>query len=164
MATDRYVDSTVEAANRATARAQLSGDAKLGVVTTEKTAADNNGSVLRVFKGVPVETVITDMKLLNDAITGLTGVNCGIYQTNDGAVLDADLFKATLNAAAGSATGFDLLGSVNLAHRAMTIKELYEAVNTSETLTASSVDIALTLTTAGTNTGTITVIATGVVQ
>ncbi|CAB4136917.1 hypothetical protein UFOVP315_1, partial [uncultured Caudovirales phage] len=125
---------------------------------------DNDTSVLRFFRNVPVEYTITELTVMCDAIAGATDTDLGIYLPDLGAVLDRDLFMdgQTLASASQVLNG---LGAVDIARRHMTIKELYEAVN-STTLDASVrvVDIAMTGNTFGTNTGTITLRARGAVQ
>lgn len=164
MATDLYTDSNQQTGDKTTALAQLTGDAKLGVATYEKTASDNDTSVLRFFKDVPVEMVLADVKVMCDAITGATDTDLGIYLPSGGAVLDKDLFMDGQTLASASKT-LDGLGAVDRANYGKTIKALYEAVNAT-TLDPSVrfVDIALTGNTFGTNTGTITLVATGTVQ
>lgn len=164
MATDLYTDSNVAAGNKTTALVQLAGDAKIGVETYEKTAADNDTSVLRFMKDVPVETVLADVKVMCDALSGATDTDLGIYLPNLGAVLDKDLFMDGQTLASASKT-LDGLGAVDRANYGKTIKDLYETVN-STTLPASvrTVDIALTGNTFGTATGTITLVVVGTVQ
>lgn len=164
MATNQYTDSNVAAGNKTTALAQLGADGKTGLATYEKTAADNDTSVLRFFKDVPVEMVLSEVTVMCDAITGATDTDLGIYLPNGGDVLDKDLLMDGQTLAAASKV-LDGLGIVDIANRHRTIKDLYETVNAT-TLDPSvrTVDIALTGNTFGTNTGTITIRARGNVQ
>lgn len=164
MATDVYIDSNVSAGSKTTALAQLSADGKTGLATYEKTASDNDTSVLRFFKNVPVEMVLSEITVMCDAISGATNTDLGIYLPDGGAVLDKDLFMAGQTLASASKV-LDGMAAPDIAYRGKTIKDLYETTN-STTLDASvrCVDIALTGNTFGTNTGTITIRARGLVQ
>lgn len=162
MPTDLYTDAKVQTQDRTTALAQLHADAKQALATYEKTAADNNGSVLRFFKDIPVEFVLAEVTLMCDAIAGATDTDLGIYLPNGGAALDADLFMDGQTLASASKT-LDGLGIVDIANRHLTIKDLFEKVS-GTTLETRTVDIALTGNTFGTNTGTITLRVRGNVQ
>lgn len=162
MATDLYTDAKEQVGDRTTALAQLHADAKQGIATYEKTAADNDTSVLRMFKDVPVEFTLAEATLMCDALTGATDVDFGIYLPNGGAVLDKDLFMDGQTLASASKV-LDGLAAVDIANRHLTIKDLYERVN-STTLAARSVDLAFTGNTFGTATGTITMRIRGNVQ
>lgn len=164
MATDTYTDAKVLVGDKTTALAQLGADLKSGFATYEKTAADTDGSVLRFFKDVPVELTLVECTVMCDAITGCSDTDLGIYLPNGGAELDGNLFMDGQTLASASKV-LDGVAAVDVAYRTKTIKELYEAVN-STTLDPSirKVDIALTLNTGGTNTGTISIRARAAVQ
>lgn len=164
MATDRYTDTNQAAGNRTTALATLTADGKFGFATVEKTAADNDTSVLRFFKSVPVETTLAQVVVMTDAISGATDTDLGIYLPDGGAVLDKDLFMDGQTLASASRV-LDGTSNVAIENLGKTIKDLYETAN-STTLDPSvrTVDIALTGNTFGTNTGTISLLARGFVQ
>ena len=153
MATDRYADANVEAGNRATALAQAGADIKKFCNTTEKTAADNDTSVIRLLKGVPVSAVIGELSISNDALSGATDVDIGFYKTDGGAVLDKDILTDGDDINAGGVV--DGLQTVDRANKAKTIAELYLAVAGSA-IGVETVDICITGNTIGTASGTIT--------
>lgn len=157
MATDLYTDSQEQVGGRTTALAQLHADTKTGIATYEKTASDNDTSVLRFFKDVPVEMTLAEVTVMCDAISGATDTDFGIYLPNGGAVLDKDLFMDGQTLASASKV-LDGMAALAIEYRGKTIKEAYEAVNAT-TLDPSvrAVDLCLTGNTFGTNTGTITI-------
>lgn len=67
-------------------------------------AADDDGSVYR-FAELPSNAIIHSIKIRNDALTGATSWDCGIYRTtaDGGAVVDADLFASAVDINAGLA-------------------------------------------------------------
>ena len=70
----------------------------------EVLAADDYGSVYR-FVRLPSNAIIHSIKIRNDAITGGTSYDCGIYRTaaDGGAVVDAYLFASAVDISAGLA-------------------------------------------------------------
>jgi hypothetical protein len=129
--------------------------------TYEKTASDNDASVLRLGK-VPsnARPLPTLSKLANDALTGATDVDVGLYKPNTagttGAVVDKDCLSDGLDIASGAA-----LGSERRAFQALgidewnrTLKEIVEADNSSTT-GDEEYDVAITGNTFGTAAGTI---------
>lgn len=158
MSTNIYVNTTREAGGKAMAGAGFPGQVLKLVGTYEKTAADNDGSVLRLGT-VPANAIPLSQSFLgNDALTGATDVDVGVYKqsngTIDGAVVDKDCLSDGLNIAAGNA-----LGSEIRAFQAVALDEFGQDLRT---LAGGSVgdgndfyDIALTGNTFGTATGTI---------
>lgn len=122
------------------------------VGTLEKLGADSNNSVYR-FLRVSSNWVINSILLTNDAITGMTAVDCGLYDVNTGAAVSQALF----------ATGQDLSSartSVGLNLRFVTSnidtteKQLWQLLGLSED-PQKQYDLCLTATTAGAGAGTI---------
>jgi len=70
----------------------------------EVLAADDDNSVYR-FVRVHSSWKVRSIKIRNDAITGATSYDCGIYRTaaDGGAVVDADLFASAVDISAGLA-------------------------------------------------------------
>lgn len=162
MATNIYVNTNREAGSKDVAGAVFPGQVLCLQGTYEKTASDNDTSVLRLGK-VPSNAVPMYHKsfINNDALTGATDIDIGIYKPNndttDGAVVDKDLLSDGLNIAAGNALAspakafqtqpaIDKFGTTLLA--------LTNAVN-GTTLVDEEFDIAITGNTFGTATGTI---------
>lgn len=154
MATDKYVNTNQEAGVKTMAGAAFPGQVLSLVGTYEKTAADNDTSVLRVGT-VPATAIplVTLSKSGNDALAGATDVDIGTYKV-DGAVVDKDCLSDGLDINAGAA-----LGSERRAFQAVGLDEFGQDLRT---LSGGSVgdgndfyDIAFTGNTFGTATGTI---------
>lgn len=133
-----------------------------GVATFEIAAADDDGSIIRLFKNVPADVIPLSMRLACDALTGCTDVDCGLYDPDErgGAVIDKDILADGLNPSAGYSRilGLDCLKDVDLADAQ---KRLYQLAG--HTLAAGTrkpgYDIALTFNTIGSGAGTVTVFA-----
>lgn len=71
---------------------------RCAVATAEVAAADDDGSVYRMVR-VPSNAIVLGVEVLNDALTGGTVYDIGVYQTaqNGGAVVDADLIATNLD-------------------------------------------------------------------
>ena len=130
-------------------------------------AADGNGSILG-FALIPSDAVLTELKLLSDALAGFTSVSVGLYRLDrdgqtflDTAKSDGTSAKAILLALtdmnAGSAVGSerDCMAAVVIADRAKKVWELLGF--TDPKLVDQSYVIALTCATAGTAAGNIVV-------
>lgn len=78
-----------------------------GVV--EVAAADDDNSVYRIAR-LPSNAVIHSIRILNDAITGSTSWDVGIYRTAEdgGAVVDDDLFASAVDINAGTTAWLEL--------------------------------------------------------
>jgi hypothetical protein len=79
------------------------------VGTVEIAAADDNGSVYRMGR-LRSSDRVSQLTVFNDAITGGTSFDLGLYRTADdgGTVVDADLFASALDLSSGSAVGIDV--------------------------------------------------------
>lgn len=79
------------------------------VATVEVAAADDDGSVFRMFR-VPSNARISQIMFANDAITGGTAYDVGVYQTaaNGGAAVDDDLFLSAVDFSSARAQYTDL--------------------------------------------------------
>lgn len=117
---------------------------------------DSDGSVYRLFK-LPANAVIVDVRYYNDAITGGTDYDLGLYEGDGGAVADADCFDDGFNfSIAQPITSFPNQGmrQVALADRE---KQLYEIASDSDVSYPGFYDIALTANTVGSGAGNILV-------
>lgn len=155
---DKYVEVNVAAGKLAKA-ALSSGAGLITMVATEEiAAADDNGSVYRLFKAVPSSYIPVQIDIVCDAITGGTDYDLGLYEVGvGGAAVDKDVLMdgQTLASALTRATGHQLgLQTVNAANATKTLGEL-----SAQTDIDAAYDIALTANTVGTADGTVTVIA-----
>lgn len=109
MATNKYTNATQQAGGKTMAGAAFPGQVLVLTGTYEKTAADNNTSVLRLGT-VPANAIPLPhlSKLNNDALAGATDIDVGLYAPlqaggTGGAVADADCLADGLDIAAGNA-------------------------------------------------------------
>ena len=160
---DKYVNALVEAGKLV--RPAFNGN---GVETFTATAivsvaaADDDGSVYRLFKGVTSDYIPTSITITNSAITGGTDYELGLYDTNSGAAVDIDVLLGTTSMASGRVEGAGVtgLGAVALAD---TQKRLWELAGQTMGVGGTKLptfDIALTANTVGSAAGTIVVKAT----
>lgn len=122
--------------------------------TVEVAAADSDNSVYRLAR-VPSNAVIVDLRINNDAITGGTDYNVGVYDTpeiNGGAAIDDNAFMDAVDLSSASS------GEGTYALTAIAIENRHKQVWQHAGLSADPkklVDIALTGITVGTGAGTI---------
>ena len=155
---DKYVNADDVAGDKVSSDFGLSRVANR-IATEETAAADDNLSVYRFFKAVPVDSVITNLPLLNDVITGGTDFNIGVYETDLGAVIDDNLLADALDLSSAS-TGFGQngLANVDVANRGLSLRDLINTVVGAGTVTFPTVDIALNSVVQGSGVGTVTMI------
>lgn len=160
MSTNAYVETNIAAGKLAAAAQGLGAAVREVIVTYEKTAADTDASILRFIKALQPEDIILDIEVLNDAITGCTAVAVGFYGVLDydgvGAIVGSgNQLAAALNLGSAHASGSGISGvtAVDVADR---VKRIYELCGHTQITKLPAYDLCLTLTTGGTNTGTIT--------
>ncbi len=86
------------------------GSLKVSIGTVEVAAADDDTSVYRMVR-VPANAVIHRIEVLNDAITGGTSYDIGVYQTaiNGGAVVSATKFGTVIDMSSARALPLDAM-------------------------------------------------------
>lgn len=158
-ASNKYVNSTQEAGGKAMGGASFPGQVLTLTGTYEKDGAnDGDGSVLRLGTVPATAIPMSHSYIGNDALTGASDIDVGVYaQSNgavDGVVVDKDCLSDGLDIAAGNA-----LGSEARAFQAVGLDEYGQDLRT---LAGGAVgdgndfyDIALTGNTFGTASGTI---------
>lgn len=79
------------------------------VGTLATAAADDDGTTMR-FARIRSSSRVTSIALLNDAITGATSVDCGLYRTAEdgGAAVDDDCFASAVDINAGNTAWLEL--------------------------------------------------------
>lgn len=130
------------------------GILRTAVATVEVAAADDDGSVYRFFR-LPSNARVVSARIYNDAITGGTAYELGLYQTaaNGGAVVDADVYGSAISMASARVSPLDAL------FEALNIDQGEKRVWENAALTTDpqiEYDVCLTGTTVGTAAGTIT--------
>jgi hypothetical protein len=99
----------LDAAAPAFADRRLShGRVRKKVGTVEVQAADDNGSVYRIAR-VHSSWAIHSIRVFNDAITGGTAFDVGLYETaaEGGAAVDDDAYASALDLSSGSTAGVE---------------------------------------------------------
>lgn len=153
---NKYVNAEI-VDGKLTAPSQTgNGEVVVARQTVAIAAADDNGSVYRVFKSVPAHLVPLKIEIGCTAITGGTDYDLGLYETNLGAVKDADILMDGQTMAAASLNGLDGLAAIGVADG---LKPLWELAGDTVETKKASYDIALTANTVGTADGTILVTA-----
>ena len=152
---NKYTNSDAAADNLVSAP-QAGAELVAMVESFEVAAADDDGSIYRVFKGISGDLVPFDVKVTNDAVTGGTDYDFGIYETELGDVKDKDALAdgVTMASARAEGSGISLLSAVGQSDAE---KKIFELAGDSASSRKQSYDLALTANTVGTAAGTITV-------
>lgn len=153
---NKYVDASIVAGKNTNPAFSQGADLQAAVSTFEVAAADSDGSVYRLFKGVPGDMILIEAKLACDAITGSSNWDLGLYETNLGAVVDADCWAAAIDISAGYAFGSEKNMLVTLGVEKIQ-KRIYEVGGHTIVTRKASYDIALTANTVGSAAGTVSV-------
>lgn len=122
--------------------------------TVEVAASDSDGSKYR-FARIPANSVIKEITIACDAITGGTDFDLGFYdspETNSGAVIDADALVDGQSLASAN-RNIEGTSNVNIADLH---KKAWELAGLSEK-TTKLIDIVLTGNTVGSASGTVTI-------
>lgn len=157
---DKYVESNL-VNNLPADHPVLAGGAaaKLIVGTVEIAAADDNNSIYRFAKGISSDRRLLRVEAVNDAITGGTDYDFGVYKGLDdgGAVIDKDAFADGVTMASARAMG-SAISLMTAYDQAEWGKPIYELAGESEGSRTHKVDLALTANVVGTAAGTITIL------
>jgi hypothetical protein len=156
---NKYVSANVTAGKLENSAQSGIGNGFCAVATFEVAAADDDGSVYRVFKGVPSEYIPTKIWVFNDAITAGTVYTLGLYQTDLGPVVDADALSTTLDMSSAAAIGAPKngLSALNIDQIGQPLWDL--AAGVTNLTKKGSYDIAFTASTVGSAAGTISIVA-----
>ncbi|HYE45725.1 MAG TPA: hypothetical protein VEA44_08115 [Caulobacter sp.] len=125
------------------------------VGTVEIAATDDDGSVYRMAR-LRSSDRVSQLTVFNDAITGGTGFDLGLYRTADegGAAVDDDLFASAISLASASATGTDITFESGATDVAKIEKRIWELLGLSADPQVDY-DLAFTGDTVGTAAGTV---------
>ena len=156
---DKYVDANVVAGKKGSALTTGTGAQTVTMVATVAVAAaDDDGSVYRVFADIPSTYVPLNICIHTTAITAGTDYDLGIYKPNGGTVVDKDILMdgqtmaSALTVATWNNSG---MGALTLSNGLQSLGTL-----SAQTDVDASYDLALTANTVGTAAGTIRVTAT----
>ena len=156
---NKYVDADV-ANGKLTSAAFITGNKDTTLIFNfEVAAADDDLSVYRIAKAIQPDLIITEITLFNDAITGATDYDIGLYETTGedgvvGPVIDRDVYLDGEDINAGNTRASPVNGLTNIAIENVQ-KRIYE--NAGDTLETKKLmyDIAITAVTVGSAAGTI---------
>ena len=127
------------------------GRLRIAEATLAVAAADDDGSVYRFVRLYGSTFSVKQIWLYNDAITGGTDFDCGLYDTaeNGGAVIDADSYASAVDLSSARTTS-----PIDLRHEKANINVIYTFpyVNSAK----QEVDLCLTANTVGSAAGDIT--------
>jgi hypothetical protein len=152
---NKYVGTDVAAGKKAEPAVSCGGILKCAAVTFEVAAANDDGSVFRVLKGMNPDSTIVKIEVLNDAITAGTDYDLGLYLTDKGAVVDKDAFSSAVDMSSARAVPTDITNeALDIASIG---KKLYEIAGHTLATRKESYDLAFTANTVGSAAGTITV-------
>ena len=119
-------------------------------------AADDDGSTYIVAKDVPSSFRLTEIKIDRDQITSGTDYVLGVYDSETGAVVDANLFMDTVDFSGSATKGIDGLSNVDIADIGA-LKSIAELLSLTPTTAKSRYDIVLTANTVGSAAGDVVV-------
>ena len=137
----------------------MGGRVRFATGTAAVAAADDDGSTYRLVR-LPGNAIVHQIWIYNDAITGGTDYDLGIYQTAEdgGAVQDADRFGSAISMASARTTS-PIDGRHEKDNITTVAPSAFPWMNPSTSTSGSNVDYDLTFTanTVGTGAGDITV-------
>lgn len=152
---DKYTDADIAAGKKASALKTGSGTETVTILATVAVAAaDDDGSVYRVFANVPSSLVPLQIEIHNTAITSGTDYDVGLYGVEGGAAVEVDILADGISM--GSARTIATSNNAGMTSVVLgTIADL--ATLSGQTDPDSAYDICLTANTVGSADGTIRV-------
>lgn len=160
---NKYVNTNIADDKKATAAFSEGGRTFTIPVTFEVAAGDDDGSVYRLLRAVNPHLIPIKFEFLNDAITGATDYEVGLYETTTdsttGVAIDIDVFMGTQDINGGNARGSELnaLSAVDVAD---VQKRIWELAGDAQKDIRIGYDIAVTANTVGSAAGTISLLMT----
>ncbi len=155
---NKYVNADIVAGVKAVAAFSQGAQDYTAIIIFEVAVADDDGSIYRLMKNIAPDMIIESIEILNDAITGGTDWDLGLYQNLDrgGAVITVDRFVngVDLSSARVHGAGFDGMTNVDIANAD---DRIYEHAGDTLATRELGYDLALTANTVGAAAGTITV-------
>lgn len=160
---NKYVDSNLASGKITNPAFTHGAQVFAAVAIAAVAAADDNGSVYRLFKNVDPDLIPLQIIITNSAITAGTDYDLGLYETltdgQGGTVIDKDCFVDGADLSSAHAEGSGISGLTATATIALTDaqKKIYEIAGHTLTTRKRGYDIALTGNTVGTAAGTVVV-------
>lgn len=155
---DKYVDSNLVAGKSTNAAFTKGAELVVARAVASIAAADDNGSVYRLFADVPGDYIPIRLDVNNDAITGGTDFDIGLYRTGvGGAVVDKDVFADGLDLSTAHADVSNPVDGLGAPDIAVLQRKIYEHAGHTLKTRRPAYDIALTGNTVGTAAGDVVV-------
>ena len=109
---NNYVDANLAATPAKIGNAALVSGVKVysAVQSFVIASTDSAASIYRIFKGIPADAIILSLKVLNEAVTGVSAGVIGLYN-----VLDFDGVGAALNSGTELCAGFNFSSANTIA-------------------------------------------------
>jgi hypothetical protein len=159
---NKYVNSDIVAEKKANSAFNEGAASVIAVAQFEVAAADDNGSVYRLFKNVNPDLIPVRIEILADAITGGTDYDLGFYETSEGGVdgpeIDKDKLLDGIDFSSGFARGSEQNGLAGVGIDEAQ-ERIYELAGDTQATKKIGYDIAITANTVGSGAGTIAVTA-----
>lgn len=151
---NKYVDPDL-AAGKLGYSAFVSGDKDTSLIFNfEVAAADDDGSIYRIAKGLNPNLIVKSVKIFNDAITLGTDYDLGIARINGDVLGTGDQLAAALDMSAAAGIATPKNGLTNVAIEDIQ-KRLYELAGQTVLNKSEGFDLVITANTVGTAAGTI---------
>lgn len=155
---NKYVNSDA-VLNNLVGKGSAGAETVTYIETFEIAAADTDASVYRVFKALEPNLIPLSIEIVNDAITGGTVFDVGLYETDLGAVVDQDCFANNLDLSSAHAVGSEL-SALSALDPANVKQSIYEIAGHTSSTKKASYDLTLKGDTVGSGAGTVSVKAT----
>jgi len=153
---DAYIDADLAAGKKGNPAVIRGQELRCLAQTFEVAAADDNGSIYRLGS-LPANAIPVKCEIVNDAITGATDWDLGLYKPGaGGAVVDKDLFMDGEDINAGNALASPVDGLKTGPAIADIGKKLWELLGLSKP-DRQDYDLALTANAVGSAAGTISI-------
>ena len=154
---DKYTNSGLETGDNRPSTLNTIGTTTVKIVAYANVlAADDDGSVYRIFADLPSNYIPINISIQNEAITGGTDYTLGLYEVKKGVVVDADVLASSVSMA--SVRTIDASNNLGLNAIDITAGAQSLGVLSGQAKPKTSYDIALTANTVGTVDGTIRVV------
>ncbi len=140
---DKYADSDREAGNTTNPAFTYGAQPAIGIATISVAVADDDLSVYRMFSDVPGEWIPTKIDIKNEALSGGTDYDLGLYRTNRGAVINKNIFADALDMSS-AANDTPKNGLENITDLANLKKKIFEHAGHTTLTKLDGYDIALT--------------------
>lgn len=160
---NKYVDANLALGKLADGPNIGTAEVFAGVAIAAIAAADDDGSIYRLFKSLPGSLIPLQILITNDALTSGTDYDLGFYEPSvdgvTGAVIDKDALMdgTSMSSARAEGAGVSGLTATATIPLASAQKKIFELCGHTDATKKSGYDLALTANTVGSSAGSIVV-------